>query len=167
MPADGTSTISSNTAAALNKDANAIRAYITSNGNSADEHYFGAYADSGVDGTTVSGISTPGHLHLFQRSGDTTDVLGLGSQPYNLVSLPTNGEIVIFLTWDDPTGGSGNNYDLYLVQQSTGRVVARSVDTQSGSQDPVEAHRLRQHGQPGLVPDPGSECVGSRRRRST
>ena len=47
--------------------------------------------------------------------------------------------MVIFLTWDDPTGGSRNNYDLYLVQESTGRVVARSVDTQSGAQDPVEA----------------------------
>ena len=139
MPSDGTSTISSNTAAALNNDSNPIRAYVTSNGNSADEHYYGTYSDSGVDGTSVSGIATPGHLHRFQKSGDTTDVLGLGAQPYNVVALPTNGEIVIFLTWDDPTGGSRNNYDLYLVQESTGRVVARSVDTQSGSQDPVEA----------------------------
>ena len=139
MPSDGTSTISSNTAAALNNDSNPIRAYVTSNGNSADEHYYGTYSDSGVDGTSVSGIATPGHLHRFQKSGDTTDVLGLGAQPYNVVALPTNGEIVIFLTWDDPTGGSRNNYDLYLVQEGTGRVVARSVDTQSGSQDPVEA----------------------------
>jgi len=139
MPSDGTSTISSNTAAALNKDSNPIRAYVTSNGNSADEHYYGTYSDSGVDGTAVSGVTTPGHLHRFQKSGDTTDVLGLGAQPYNLVALPTNGEIVIFLTWDDPTGGSRNNYDLYLVQESTGKVVARSVDTQSGSQDPMEA----------------------------
>jgi len=139
MPSDGTSTISSNTAAALNKDSNPIRAYITANGNSADEHYYGTYTDAGVDGTTVSGITTPGHLHRFQKSGDTTDVLALGAQPYNLVALPTNGEIVIFLTWDDPTGGSRNNYDLYLVQASTGKVVARSVDTQSGSQDPVES----------------------------
>ena len=139
MPSDGTSTISSNTAAALNKDSNPIRAYVTSNGNSADEHYYGAYADSGVDGTTVSGIATPGHLHRFQKSGDTTDVLNLGAQPYNLVALPTNGEIVIFLTWDDPAGGSRNNYDLYLVKESTGQVVARSVDVQSGSQDPMEA----------------------------
>src|SRR4029077_7294098 len=79
MPSDGTSTISANTAAALNKDSNPIRAYITSNGNSADEHYYGTYSDSGVDGTSVSGIATPGHLHRFQKSGDTTDVLGLGA----------------------------------------------------------------------------------------
>ena len=51
-PYDGTSAVSSNTAAALNNDANPIRAYVTAVGNAADEHYFGTYTDSGVDGTT-------------------------------------------------------------------------------------------------------------------
>ena len=135
---DGTSAVSKNTAAALNNDANPIRAYFTAVGNDADEHYYGGYVDSGVDGATVNGITTPGHLHLFQRTADTTDVLGLGSQPYELLSLPAGGEAAIFLTWDDTFGASGNNYDLYLVQQSTGKVVARSVDVQSGAQDPSE-----------------------------
>ena len=139
LPYDGTSFVSSNTAAALNNPAFPIRAYYTAAGNDADEHYFGTYTDSGVDGTTISGIGTPGHLHLFQRTADTTDVLGLGSQPYNLIQLPQNGEVAIFLTWDDPFGASRNNYDLYLVQQSTGRVVAGSTDAQTGSQDPLEA----------------------------
>ena len=71
-------------------------------------------------------------------------MLGLGAQPYNVISLPQNGEVAIFLTWDDPFGASGNNYDLYLVQQSTGRVVASSTDVQSGRQDPSEVDRLRQ-----------------------
>src|SRR5207247_1809698 len=53
--------------------------------------------------------------------------------------LPANGEVAIFLTWDDAFGASSNNYDLYLVQQSTGRVVASSTDIQSGRQDPAEA----------------------------
>ena len=134
---DGTSPVSVNTANALNNSSNPIRAYVTAVGNDADEHYFGTYADSGVDGLPL-GFSRGGHLHLFQQNADTTDVLGLGAQPYNVVFLPRNGEVVIFLTWDDPFGGSGNNYDLYLVQQSTGRVVARSIDTQNGGQDPVE-----------------------------
>jgi hypothetical protein len=138
LPYDGTSSVSSNTAAALNNPAYPIRAYFTAVGNDADEHYYGTYVDSRIDGTTVSGITTTGHLHLFERSADTTDVLGLGSQPYNLVQLPANGEIAIFLTWDDAFGASGNNYDLYLVQQSTGRVVAHSTDVQNGNQDPVE-----------------------------
>jgi hypothetical protein len=137
-PYNGTSSVSSNTAAALNNPDFPIRAYFTAVGNDADEHYFGAYTASGVDGTSVSGIANPGRLHLFQRSGDTTDVLNLGPQPYNVISLPQNGEVAIFLSWDDPFGGSGNNYDLYLVQQSTGRVVASSADVQNGGQDPVE-----------------------------
>jgi hypothetical protein len=31
----------------------------------------------------VGGINNTGHMHLFQRTGTTTDVLGLGSQPFN------------------------------------------------------------------------------------
>jgi hypothetical protein len=137
-PYDGTSAVSANTAAALNNASWPIRAYVTAVGNDADEHYLGGYVDSGIDGTTIAGITTPGHLHLFQPTADTTDVLGLGAQPFNVISLPQNGEAAIFLTWDDPFGGSGNNYDLYLVQQSTGRVVASSTDVQNGRQDPSE-----------------------------
>jgi hypothetical protein len=135
---DGTSPVSSNTASALNDPANRIRTYVTSAGNNADEHYFGGYVDSGVDGSSIGGVISQGHLHLFQQSDDTTDVLGLGRQPYNVISLPANGEVAIFLTWDDSFGASSNNYDLYLVQQSTGRVVARSTNVQNGGQDPVE-----------------------------
>jgi hypothetical protein len=135
---DGTSPVSANTAAALNGVSNQIRAYVTSGGNSADEHYLGTYVDSGVDGRTINGIANPGDLHLFQQTAETTDVLGLGTQPYNVLRLPTGGEAVVFLTWNDRFGASSNNYDLYLVQQSTGRVVAASTDNQSGSQDPVE-----------------------------
>src|SRR5438876_5419451 len=137
-PYDGTSSVSRNTAAALNNPDFPIRAYFTSVGNSADEHYIGTYVSSGVDGSTVSGIGNPGRLHLFQRTADTTDVLNLGPQPYNVIALPANGEVVIFLSWNDPFGASANNYDLYLVQQSTGRVVASSTDAQNGRQDPVE-----------------------------
>lgn len=136
---DGTSPVSANTASALNNPANRIRAYVTSVGNDADGHYLGSYANSGTDISSIPGVANPGHAHLFQGSGDTTDVLGLGSQPYDSITLPTSGEVVIFLTWDDAFGRSGNNYDLYLVQQSSGRVVARSIDVQAGAQDPVEA----------------------------
>jgi len=145
-PYDGTSAVSSNTAAALNNPNWPIRAYFTSVGNDADEHYYGAYTDSGVDGTTIAGIATPGHLHLFQGTADTTDVLGLGAQPYNVIALPQNGEAAIFLTWNDPFGGSSNNYDMYLVQQSTGKVVASSTDVQNGRQDPSEVIDYVNHG---------------------
>ena len=137
-PYDGTSAVSTNTAAALNATSFPVRAYFTSVGNDADAHYYDTYTDSRIDGTTVPGISSIGHMHLFQRTAETTDAQGLGSQTYNVLSLPQNGEAALFLTWDDPFGASGNNYDLYLVQQSTGRVVASSTDVQSGSQDPTE-----------------------------
>ncbi len=136
MPSDGTSTISANTAAALNNDPPTHPGVCHAVGNSADEHYYGTYADSGVDGTTRERHHDRRPPAPVPASGDTTDVLGLGAQPYNLVTLPTNGEVVVFLTWDDPTGGSRNNYDLYLVRQSTARVVARSTDMQCGSQRP-------------------------------
>src|SRR5262249_25464981 len=105
----------------------------------ADEHYYGTYVSSGVDGTSVSGITNPGRLHLFQRTGDTTDVLGLGPQPYNLIALPANGEVAIFLTWNDPFGGARHNYAHLLVQQCAGRVVPSRTDVQSGRQDSVES----------------------------
>ena len=135
---DGTSTTSSNTARALNNPAFPIRGYFTSVGNAADEHYYGSYVDSHVDGRTVPGIVRAGNLHLFQQTDDTTDVLGLGPLPYNVISLPRGGEVAIFLSWDDPAGASGNNYDLYLVNEATGRAVAASVDVQRGAQDPIE-----------------------------
>jgi hypothetical protein len=103
-----------------------------------------------VDGTSISGISSSGHLHMFQRSGDTTDILGLGPQPFNVILLPQGGEVAIFLSWDDPMGGSSNNYDLYLVERSSGRVVASSTDVQRGAQDPVEVIDFTNNGASGL-----------------
>jgi hypothetical protein len=123
---------------------------VTSVGNAADEHYLGTFVDSRVDGSSVPGIVNAGRLHLFQTQPGTTDVLGLGAQAYDVISLPTNGEIAIFLTWNDPFGASSNNYDLYLVQQSTGRVVARSIDPQTGTQDPVEFLHYTNTGASGL-----------------
>jgi hypothetical protein len=127
LPFDGTSDVSSNTAAALNSATNPIRAYFTAVGNEAKVHYLGAYVDSGVDGGTIA--QPAGHLHQFQGvPGVTTDVLNLGPQPYDPIELPTNGEVVVVLEWDDPFGASSNDYDLFLVEESTGTVVARSTN---------------------------------------
>ena len=139
LPFDGTSDVSMNTAAALNNSSNPIRAYFTAVGNEANTHYLGAYADSGVDGTTI-GLPA-GHLHRFQATSNTSDVLGLGPRPYDLIELPTNGEVVVVLEWDDRFGASTNDYDLFLVEQSTGAVVARSTNRDcpfATPRDPVE-----------------------------
>ena len=84
----------------------------------------------------------PGHLHLFQRTADTTDVLGLGAQPYNVIALPQNGEV-------------GDLPDL-------GRSVRR-VGQQLRPVSRAAEHRARgrqQHRRP-------ERPAGSRRRRST
>ena len=130
--------MSRNTAAALNNARFQYAGISPSVGNDADAHYFEQYIDSGIDGTTVGGINNTGHMHLFQRTTTTTDILGLGGQTANVLRLPQNGEVALFLSWDDPFGASANNYDLYLVQQSTGRVVASSTDVQNGRKDPAE-----------------------------
>ena len=137
-PSDGTSMVSSNTANALNN--RPIRFAPTSPrpATRPTSTTTAAYEDSRSRRHDDDGIASRPPAPV-SADGDTTDVLGLGSQPYNLISLPQNGEVSIFLTWDDPFGGSANNYDLFLVQQSTGRVVARSTDVQSGQQDPVES----------------------------
>lgn len=42
------------------------------------------------------------------------------------------------LKWADPLGASSNDYDLYALDDALTRVVARSADIQSGTQDPIE-----------------------------
>ncbi|HEV2382058.1 MAG TPA: S8 family serine peptidase [Terriglobia bacterium] len=136
LPYDGTSPVSANTAAQLNSSGNPIRAWVTAVGNNAVNHYVGNYLDSHVDGTKIVGAA--GDLQLFQGSSTTTDVLNLGPTVNDKVNLPPDAEIVAVLTWNDPFGASSNDYDLFLVQESTGTVVAKSTNPQTGTQDPVE-----------------------------
>jgi hypothetical protein len=139
-PYDGTSSVSTNTANALNSASNPIRAYVTSVGNDTDIHYLGLYTDSKTDGSWLNGLA--GDLHLFQASSNpaTVDTLGLGPQTYNEIELPAptqtklGGEVVVFLTWDDPFGSSTNNYDVYLVEHGTNTAVAGSLAGTSTSQ---------------------------------
>jgi hypothetical protein len=149
-PANGESSVSRNTAAALNTPGNRIRTYVTSVGNGANNHYFGTFVDSGVDARQGRFIPKSGNLHLFQPSATTTDALNSGPQPFNLISLDRRGEAVVLLMWNDPAGRSGNNYDLFLVRHSTGQVVARSRDVQRGNQDPIEFVDYVNRGDPDL-----------------
>lgn len=150
VPLDGTNLVSANTAAALNNNANRVVAHITANGNEANDNYFGPYVDSGVDGRTITGITNAGDLHLFRATPSTVDVLGQGPRTGNAISLPAGGEVQIFLAWNDPAGASTNNYDLYLVQQSTNTVVASSTDVQNGSIDPTQFIDYVNNGAAGL-----------------
>ena len=42
------------------------------------------------------------------------------------------------LMWADPLGGSTNDYDLYLISNTGGSVIAQSTNVQTGTQDPFE-----------------------------
>lgn len=134
-PYDGTSVVSTNTANALNNSSNPIRAYFTSVGNFARSHYQSDFVDSGMDGTSI--VRAPGNLHRFQATADTSDILGLGPTLFDKILLPAGGEVVIVLTWNDPFSSSTNDYDLFLVQESTGMVVDSSTNRRQTS-DPIE-----------------------------
>jgi hypothetical protein len=153
-PYDGTSSVSANTSGVLNDDGKRIRAYITSAGNLAQNHYAGAYVSSGVDGTSVLGSA--GYLQLFQSSPDlTTDTNGLGPEPFDPILVVAPGSAAsVFLSWDDPTGGSTNDYDLFLVPLTCGPLsnglptapcsiaghsLISSKNPQTGTQNPTES----------------------------
>jgi hypothetical protein len=139
LPSDGSSSVSVNTAAALNSSSNRIRAYYTSVGNGAFNHYYGAYTDSGVSGSAVSsGITAAGNVHRFSASAETADVLGLGPRAYNLIRLLSGGEVYVILTWNDPDGASTNDFDLYLVRASNAELAASSRNNQASTRSPVE-----------------------------
>lgn len=127
-PFDGSSSVSTNTANDLNTDANPIRGYFTAVGNYARNHYGGAYVDSGI------GLANNGDLHLFQ----TSSLPNIAPSDANAIQLVQGGSASIFLTWNDPSGASANDYDLYLVDACTGAIVDSSTNPQTGTQDPAE-----------------------------
>jgi hypothetical protein len=153
-PFDGTSAVSTNTATALNTDSNSIRGYFTAVGNFAQDHYSGQFADSGVDGTSITGEA--GHLHRFQAVPNvTTDNGGFGPFIADPATIPPGGAIEVILTWNDPSSASSNDYDLFLVPLSCagfasgtglpvppctpkGAPLASSTNPQTGTQPPVE-----------------------------
>ena len=135
-PYDGTSFVSTSTANALNNSNNPIRAYLTSAGNFARNHYQESFVDSGVDGILLTGLA--GMLHLFQPTANTSDILGLGAMEFDPIFLPNGATVNIFLDWGDPIGASANDYDLFLMRDSTETVVVGSENFQTGTQDPVE-----------------------------
>jgi Subtilase family/Abnormal spindle-like microcephaly-assoc'd, ASPM-SPD-2-Hydin len=53
-------------------------------------------------------------------------------------TITSPGQQIIGLWWSDPLGGSSNDYDLYLLNNTGTAIVAASTNIQSGTQDPVE-----------------------------
>jgi subtilisin family serine protease len=70
-------------------------------------------------------------------NGGAHDFAAGGGDPFNGVVVPAGGTLTCILQWNDPFGGSGNDYDLVLLDADL-NLVTQSIDQQIGTQDPIE-----------------------------
>lgn len=146
-PFDGTSAVSTNTATALNTDANPIRGYFTAVANQAFDHWGQSWTDSAQNLTLAcpaaqGGISGTGHAQLFQATTNTKDATNFGPSVADFLLLPNGATLTVSLAWDDPFTASSNDYDLYLYLIQSNTLVAPlrcSINPQTGTQPPVES----------------------------
>ncbi len=136
FPDDQQSAVSVNTAAALNNPAWPIRGYVTSVGNWARRHYSGSFV-AGPDGETL-GLPFSGAVHLFEPADGTTDALGRVSTPYNEIYLETGDQASVVVFWDDPWGGSANDYDVYLLNAANVEVASSGLGQGTTAVNPRE-----------------------------
>lgn len=83
-----------------------------------DSHYQGFFNNDGVG------------FHDFDTGQNVDD--------FKEMLVQNGATLTAALQWSDPFGGSGNDFDLYLMNASF-QVIAASTDFQAGSQDPIEA----------------------------
>jgi hypothetical protein len=94
--------------------------YVSSAGNAAASHNQGDYYPI-----------PSGSQHDFSRGGTS-------GYYYLYVNMPIGSEVRVVLQWNDPFGGSGNDYDLLLYNMTSGSLVAYSNNYQDGTGNPLE-----------------------------
>ena len=82
----------------------------------------GDFADGGAVAPPVTGT---GNVHDFG-----------GAVTQNVITSGTTNPVNLY--WSDPLGGSGNDYDLFVLNAAGSAVVAASTNLQTGTQDPYE-----------------------------
>ena len=92
--------------------------YHSSAGNQAQEH---------LEEDFLPAASNP-RVHDFAAGGD---------DPTNGIVVPAGGTLNCILQWNDPFGGSANDYDMAIFDADL-NLITFSVDTQNGTQDPIE-----------------------------
>ncbi|HSY65046.1 MAG TPA: S8 family serine peptidase [Terriglobales bacterium] len=99
--------------------------------------YFSAAGNEGNEDGSTSG-TYEGDFNPTAAGAPlpTGNVNNFGSTNYDTITSP--GEQVVGLWWSDPLGGSGNDYDLYLLNSTGTSVLGASTNIQNGTQDPVE-----------------------------
>lgn len=97
-----------------------------------------AAVKGGVSYHSAAGNEAGVHLEQDFVAGPngTTHEFVPGDNTETLV-VPGRGRLTCILQWNDPFGGSGNDYDVFLLDQDL-NVVAFSIDPQVGEQNPVE-----------------------------
>ena len=101
--------------------------------------YFSSAGNNGniTNGTsgTWEGDFNPGPASAAPLPAGYTLHLFSGAQAFNSI---TNVAGVIDLQWSDPLNGSGNDYDLFILNAAGTAVTCASTDVQNGTQDPLE-----------------------------
>ena len=109
--------------------------FVTAAGNYADKHYQNLYVQN---------------LYFFGDDVFNLHDFGLASQGPSAISMPImvggtafspDNFIAVVLQWNDPFGGSSNDYNLYLFdEEGAQRLVSidSSTEIQNGTQDPIE-----------------------------
>ena len=133
-PGDGTSPFPNSILNTVDRAVDGGIIWVNSAGNSAEETWFGPYADSDEDRWVD-----------FNSSGDERIYL----------SFPPHEEIVSFaieLRWEDSWGGATSDLDLFLFDGNTNEIVASVRDPQSGARGHYPHEYLTL--QAGPSPDP-------------
>jgi hypothetical protein len=90
-------------------------------------YFEGDFNDAGSPAFAFPGGTKTGTIHNFGTVGT----------PISGDIITASGEVYA-LSWADPAGASGNDYDLFLVS-SGGTIKAQSTNIQSGTQNPFES----------------------------
>ncbi len=102
--------------------------------------YFSAAGNEGnVDSGTAAtweGDFVDGGAATGPVGGKGGNVHSFGSANYNTVE--GINEVGVVLMWSDPLGGSGNDYDLFVLDPTGTTVLSSSTNFQNGDQDPYE-----------------------------
>ncbi len=146
-PYDGTSPVSANAAAALNAPQNPIRGYYTAVGNYAGNHYEEPYGSSGSSVVSSTNPSDFWTLHGFQATASTLNAGHTVACPTpsayscgDQLMLTPGAIMAVSLEWTDPFGNSTNDYDLMLLDETTGKLYLASTNRQAGTgSDPTES----------------------------
>ncbi|MER3445337.1 MAG: hypothetical protein C4291_00210 [Candidatus Dadabacteria bacterium] len=100
--------------------------FVSAAGNEADKHYQAPYVEAPPEMQ-----SNGSHFMDFGAA------IGKTSTTLLPILVGPNQQAVIVLQWNDPFGGSSNDYDLYLFDNN-GHLLDSSTNLQNGSQDPLE-----------------------------